>query len=102
MIPVHVDFAQGANSILAEGSVKPGDQVVIDGQEKLSDGSAVIPQQGPPPAGAKGIGVTPGTANDAPRAPSATAPAGRNAQGEKASGNKASGNKASGNGGSRP
>ena len=97
VIPVHVDFAQGANSILAEGSVKPGDQVVIDGQEKLSDGSAVIPQQGPPPAGAKGIGVTPGTANDAPRAPSTTAPSGRNAQGSKAPGNKALGN-----GGSRP
>lgn len=92
VIPVHVDFAQGANSILAEGSVKPGDQVVIDGQEKLSDGSAVIPQQGPPPAGAKGIGLTPGTANDTPRAPSATAPSGRNAQGDKAPRN----------GGSRP
>jgi multidrug efflux system membrane fusion protein len=40
---VHVDFVQGTNSILAAGAVNPGDQLVVDGQEKLTDGSNVAP-----------------------------------------------------------
>jgi multidrug efflux system membrane fusion protein len=43
-VPVHVDFAQGPNSILSPGALKGGDQVVIDGQEKLIDGGNVVPQ----------------------------------------------------------
>lgn len=43
-IPVHVDFTIGTMSVLAEGSVHPGQQVVVDGQEKLVDGGNVSPQ----------------------------------------------------------
>ena len=38
--PVKVDLTEGTEVILASG-VNPGDQVVIDGQEKLLDGSKV-------------------------------------------------------------
>jgi membrane fusion protein, multidrug efflux system len=41
--PVHVDFTLGTTSILAEGSVQPGQQVIVDGQEKLVDGGEVSP-----------------------------------------------------------
>jgi membrane fusion protein, multidrug efflux system len=64
VVTVHVDFAQGANSILAAGTLNPGDQVVIDGQEKLNDESNVTPQQAPSGAGGgsgkggKGIGAS--------------------------------------------
>ena len=76
-VAVHVDFAQGSNSILADGAVHTGDQVVIDGQEKLTDGSNVVPTRGNPPAGTgKGSGVgaqTPAPADGArPSTPSAT------------------------------
>ncbi|MEO7028487.1 MAG: efflux RND transporter periplasmic adaptor subunit [Acidobacteriaceae bacterium] len=57
-VVVHVDFAQGSNSILTDGELQPGDEVVIDGQEKLNDGSNVQPtkpQQATPPS-AKAIG----------------------------------------------
>lgn len=45
MVPVHVDFTIGINSVLSNTAVKPGDQVVVDGQEKLVDGSPVSPTQ---------------------------------------------------------
>lgn len=38
--PVKVDLTQGSTSIISEG-LKPGDVVVVDGQEKLKDGSRV-------------------------------------------------------------
>jgi multidrug efflux system membrane fusion protein len=59
-VPVHVDFAQGSNSILADGALKAGDQLVIDGQERLTPGSNVVPQQAPPAAapGGRGIGAS--------------------------------------------
>jgi multidrug efflux system membrane fusion protein len=57
-VQVHVDFAQGSNSVLADGALHNGDQVVVDGQEKLTDGSNVSPTHGNPPAGTgKGSGV---------------------------------------------
>jgi multidrug efflux system membrane fusion protein len=43
-VPVHVDFVLGTSSVLADGAVQPGQQVVVDGQEKLVDGSNVSPQ----------------------------------------------------------
>jgi multidrug efflux system membrane fusion protein len=43
-VPVHVDFVIGTSSVLADGAVQPGQQVVVDGQEKLVDGSNVSPQ----------------------------------------------------------
>jgi membrane fusion protein, multidrug efflux system len=39
--PVHVDFTLGTSSVLAEGVLQPGQQVVVDGQEKLVDGGEV-------------------------------------------------------------
>ena len=41
--PVVVDVTEGARVILKSG-VQPGDEVVIDGQEKLTNGMAVAPQ----------------------------------------------------------
>ena len=47
-VPVKVDLTQGSNVILASGGVNPGDQIVIDGQEKLKNGGRVIPHQSDP------------------------------------------------------
>ena len=67
VVAVHVDFAQGANSILAAGALNPGDQVVVDGQEKLNDESNVTPTAAPgdgtngnggPGGKGKGIGAS--------------------------------------------
>jgi multidrug efflux system membrane fusion protein len=41
--PVKVDLTEGTQVILASG-VNPGDEVVVDGQEKLLQGSRVIPK----------------------------------------------------------
>jgi len=40
--PVQVDLTEGVQIILKSG-LKAGDQVVVDGQEKLKDGSRVVP-----------------------------------------------------------
>jgi multidrug efflux system membrane fusion protein len=45
--PVHVDFTLGTSSVLTEGSLQPGQQIVIDGQEKLVDGGEVSPTSAP-------------------------------------------------------
>jgi len=73
---VHVDFVIGTNSVLADGAVQPGQQVVVDGQEKLVDGGSVTPQQARPPARPAGAppaaaaGATPaGAAPEATPAP---------------------------------
>ncbi|HZQ44727.1 MAG TPA: efflux RND transporter periplasmic adaptor subunit [Acidobacteriaceae bacterium] len=45
-VPIHVDFTIGTNSVLSNSTdLKPGQQVVVDGQEKLVDGSPVTPSQ---------------------------------------------------------
>jgi len=68
--PVHVDFTLGTNSVLSDGQLQTTQQVVVDGQEKLVDGSNVCPQQargskgstGPVAAtGSTGSTGTPGT-----------------------------------------
>jgi multidrug efflux system membrane fusion protein len=76
-VPVKVNLTEGAQVVLA-GGVKQGDQIVVDGQEKLKDGSRVIPRavQGNVPAAA-GVGAssTKGTAQGAQsggRAPKAS------------------------------
>jgi membrane fusion protein, multidrug efflux system len=51
--PVKVDLTEGSQVILA-GGVNPGDQVVVDGQERLKNGSRVIPHQAMNPNGTKG------------------------------------------------
>lgn len=61
--PVKVDLTEGSNVILASG-VNGGDQIVIDGQEKLKDGSRVIPRQSNPAArngGGTGMSNPPNT-----------------------------------------
>jgi multidrug efflux system membrane fusion protein len=58
--PVKVDLTEGALVILG-GGVNPGDSVVVDGQERLRNGSRVIPRQATPrAAGAKGQGTNAG------------------------------------------
>lgn len=47
---VMVDLTEGSQVIL-KGGVQPGDQVVVDGQEKLKINSRVIPKQGRSNAG---------------------------------------------------
>lgn len=42
-VPVKLDLTEGSNVILASG-VNPGDQIVVDGQEKLKEGAMVIPK----------------------------------------------------------
>jgi multidrug efflux system membrane fusion protein len=46
VVPVHVDFTIGTSSVLSNSTnLKPGQQVVVDGQEKLVDGAPVTPSQ---------------------------------------------------------
>jgi multidrug efflux system membrane fusion protein len=52
--PVKVDLTEGTQVILSSG-VKPGDAIVIDGQEKLRNGSRVIPRQSTNPNGPKAV-----------------------------------------------
>ena len=42
MQPIKIDLTEGTQVILAEG-LKAGDQIVIDGQERLKNGSRVLP-----------------------------------------------------------
>ena len=55
-VPVHVDLTIGTQSVIADGPLQPGQQVVVDGQEKLVDGGNVTPQ----PAKSNNIPVTTG------------------------------------------
>jgi multidrug efflux system membrane fusion protein len=66
VVNVHVDFAQGSNSVLAAGPLKPGDQVVVDGQEKLNDESNVTPTQSQASGGGKNGGNGMGAGSAAP------------------------------------
>src|SRR5271156_1233964 len=43
---VNVELTEGTQVILS-GGVKPGDQIVVDGQEKLKNGSKVFPKTAP-------------------------------------------------------
>lgn len=46
VVLVHVDFTIGTSSVLSNSTnLKPGQQVVVDGQEKLVDGALVTPSQ---------------------------------------------------------
>ncbi len=51
---VKVDLTEGAQVILS-GGVKPGDSIVVDGQEKLRSGSRVIPRQATNPNGPRAV-----------------------------------------------
>ena len=50
---VNVELTEGAQVIL-NGGVKAGDQIVVDGQEKLKNGSKVFPKTAP----VKTVGAT--------------------------------------------
>jgi multidrug efflux system membrane fusion protein len=50
---VNVALTEGAQVIL-NGGVKPGDQIVVDGQEKLKSGSKVFPRTAPVKTGVDG------------------------------------------------
>jgi multidrug efflux system membrane fusion protein len=52
--PVKVDLTEGSQVILS-GGVKPGDTIVVDGQEKLRSGSRVIPRQSANPNGPRAV-----------------------------------------------
>ncbi|GAC1357250.1 MAG: MdtA/MuxA family multidrug efflux RND transporter periplasmic adaptor subunit [Acidobacteriaceae bacterium] len=71
-VPVKVEITEGSRVILS-GGVNPGDQVVVDGLEKLKDGARVIPRAGVPTGSQKNIG----SGND-------TQPAGRSAEADAA------------------
>jgi multidrug efflux system membrane fusion protein len=60
-IPVHVDFTLGTNSVLTDGELQTTQQVVVDGQEKLVDGSNVCSQQARTAPGAKGASGSTGS-----------------------------------------
>jgi multidrug efflux system membrane fusion protein len=46
VVPVHVDFTIGTSSVLSNSTnLKAGQQVVVDGQEKLVDGAPITPAQ---------------------------------------------------------
>ena len=49
---VNVELTEGTQVIL-NGGVKPGDQIVVDGQEKLKNGSKVFPRTAPAKAADK-------------------------------------------------
>jgi multidrug efflux system membrane fusion protein len=61
-VPVHVDFTLGTSSVLADGALTPGQQVVVDGQEKLVDGSNVSVTQPKGRPGASGATGSSGAA----------------------------------------
>lgn len=91
--PVQVELTEGAQVILNSG-VNPGDPIVVDGQEKLRNGSKVIPRQAntnPAAAGGSGTAASPNTSTEAP----AAGDAGRNRQHGRQGGQ-------NGNGGQRP
>jgi multidrug efflux system membrane fusion protein len=72
-VPVHVDFTLGTNSVLSDGELQTTQQVVVDGQEKLVDGSNVCPQQ------ARGTGAKGASGSTGPSgATSSTGNTGRN------------------------
>ncbi len=71
MQPIKVDLTEGTQVILADG-LKAGDQIVIDGQEKLKNGSRVIPHAAagrtagaPQSASATSDSANPATGDDA-------------------------------------
>ena len=68
---VAMDLTEGSQVIVKSG-VKPGDSVVIDGQEKLKKNSRVTPQQGKSNAGGPSTQTIGGA--DSPGSPQASGP----------------------------
>jgi multidrug efflux system membrane fusion protein len=74
-VPVHVDFTLGTNSVLTDGELQTTQQVVVDGQEKLVDGSNVCPQQARSTTGARGASGSTGSTAGAKGSTGTTQPA---------------------------
>ena len=72
--PVKVDVTEGSQVILSSG-VNPGDQVVVDGQEKLLDGSRVIPRTQDQTPGGGGRGAAAQSDSSAAFGPGGPGPA---------------------------
>jgi multidrug efflux system membrane fusion protein len=72
-VPVHVDFTLGTSSVLTNGELTAGQQVVVDGQEKLVDGSNVSvvqrQQQGGKPGASGSSGAAGATTHSGGRGP---------------------------------
>ncbi|MFC6645893.1 efflux RND transporter periplasmic adaptor subunit [Granulicella cerasi] len=69
-VPVHVDFVIGTMSVLKDGELNGGQQVVVDGQEKLVDGNNVTPTAAKtPPAPATGSSSMSGSEQSTPVSP---------------------------------
>lgn len=58
--PVQIDFSQGNDSVIRQG-LNAGEQIVVDGQDKLQDGTkvAVRTTPGSKPSGGNGTGQNP-------------------------------------------
>jgi multidrug efflux system membrane fusion protein len=59
--PVQVDFSQGNDSVIRSG-LQAGEQIVVDGQDKLQNGTRVAVRTGAPrtkPSGSQSLGQTP-------------------------------------------
>jgi len=81
--PVQVDLNQGNISLIAKG-ISEGDQVVVDGQDKLQSGSAVEPHNASSGRGdGSGSGKGTGAAGPAPAGGPAAAAAGKHKRSEK-------------------
>jgi multidrug efflux system membrane fusion protein len=66
---VNVELTEGSQVILNSG-VKSGDQIVVDGQEKLKNGSKVFPRTAPAKTGASGATAELSAVGDAAGQPS--------------------------------
>jgi multidrug efflux system membrane fusion protein len=93
--PVTVDVTEGTQVILSNG-VTAGEQVVVDGQEKLKNFSRVTPKDANAPAGGRqkgknGAGGANGTGTGSGTTAPAGAPAGATVPGNKPGGPAASG-----------
>ena len=66
--PIKIDLTEGTQVIVGSG-LKAGDQIVIDGTEKLKNGSRVTLHAPPPPSGgtAPAASTTPESSNAAQR-----------------------------------
>jgi multidrug efflux system membrane fusion protein len=64
IVNVSVDFTLGTNSVLSPGPLHAGQQVVVDGQEKLVDGGNVTPQAARSTRTANGSSAGTGNASD--------------------------------------
>jgi membrane fusion protein, multidrug efflux system len=71
--PVKVDLTEGSRVILASG-VSAGDEVVVDGQERLRNGSRVNPRQATSPNGSRAQGGTDNPGGSAPAADGSASP----------------------------